>query len=55
VRVSAIVIQPLNALRLEGQSYIQAGKAAGLNLNLQIQHESPATPQDGSLPPGFND
>ncbi|GFH62354.1 MAG: 4Fe-4S ferredoxin [Candidatus Desulfovibrio kirbyi] len=55
VRVSAIVIQPLNALRLEGQSYIQAGKAAGLNLNLQIQHESPAAPQDGSLPPGFND
>ncbi|MDR2819986.1 MAG: 4Fe-4S binding protein [Desulfovibrio sp.] len=60
VRISAIVIQPLNALRLDGQSYMAAGKSAGLDLRLQNKDNatdgaSPdAMPQDGTLPPGFS-
>ena len=55
VRISAITVQPLNALRLAEGSYIQAGKAAGLELApaQKNAHEPPSTMSESGLPPGF--
>ena len=57
VRVPAITIQPLGALRLRRGSYIQAGQAAGLDLASPHPHstdfEPPPARYEGDLPPGF--
>lgn len=58
VRVPAIVVLPLNALRLPdapGLSYIKAGKEAGLSLEPRPQDDLNYFDGDssGGLPPGF--
>jgi ferredoxin len=57
VRVPAITIQPLGALRLARGSYIQAGLAAGLDLDPLSPHglKSPPARYEGDLPPGFSE
>jgi len=56
VRVSAITVQPLNALRLApGSSHIQAGLTAGLDLDPQKTSEPPPANLEGALPPGFTE
>jgi MauM/NapG family ferredoxin protein len=51
--ISAITIQPLNALRLDRGSYVQAGRAAGLDLEKNSEF-TPAGPAS-VLPPGFTE
>jgi len=57
VRVPAITIQPLGALRLTRGSYIKAGRAAGLDLDHPPQEgfELPPARRQGGLPPGFTE
>jgi MauM/NapG family ferredoxin protein len=57
VRVPAIAVQPLGALRLAGSGYAAAGRAAGLLLlpaekNGRLDQISEDLPE-GALPPGF--
>ncbi len=59
VRIPAIVVQPLNALRLEANTYADAANAAGLDLvpvslRPHQEHSEDEIP-DGQLPPGFVD
>jgi polyferredoxin len=56
VRLPAIIVEPLNALRLAGGSYQTLGREAGLNLSPGFQGEAPPPdiPPD-SLPPGFTE
>jgi NAD-dependent dihydropyrimidine dehydrogenase PreA subunit len=58
VRVPAIAVQPLGALRLAGSRYADAGRAAGLLLLPAEKDASPgASPDDlpeDALPPGFS-
>ncbi|BAV91707.1 4Fe-4S binding protein [Candidatus Desulfovibrio trichonymphae] len=61
VRVSAVVVEPLNALRLNRGSYMEAGMSAGLSLKPQNREGAGAAPDktralpEGELPPGFNE
>jgi len=56
VRVSAITVLPLNALRLPpGTSYIQAGLAAGLDLDPKKSYAPPPASLENGLPPGFTE
>jgi len=61
----AIVVEPMEALRLSAGSYRQAGRAIGLDLRLRTQKRpsgesgAPYPPGEGAagqgLPPGFSD
>ena len=55
VRVSAIMVQPLNALRLDSNDYMTTAKTIGLELTPgakgQIYNDIP----EGELPPGFTE
>jgi len=53
VRVPAITVLPLNALRLARGSYMEAGRAAGLDLD-PTRNREPAGLENG-LPPGFSE
>ena len=53
VRVSAITVLPLNALRLARGSYIEAGRAAGLDLDRSHDPQPPNL--ENGLPPGFSE
>lgn len=59
VRVTAVLVEPLNALRLDGTSYVEAAIAAGLELTPGVASRarpasaSEAVPE-GALPPGFS-
>ncbi len=59
VRMPAIAVQPLNALRLTHDNYSQEAKNAGLDLvpvSLRPHvNNIPATVPKGGLPPGFSD
>jgi MauM/NapG family ferredoxin protein len=59
VRVPAIVVFPLNALRLPGANYREAARAAGLELAptalSPLEQLLPETLPDDALPPGFSD
>ena len=58
VRVPAIVVQPLNALRLHGEEYEKAARAMGMTLVPGAQESKEdvleTLPPDG-LPPGFTE
>jgi ferredoxin len=56
VRVPAIVVKPLNAMRLETPDYERAGKAAGLSISTDHAEESrqPDSLPGGAPPPGFS-
>ena len=53
--VRAITVQPPGALRLAQGSYIQAGRAAGLDLAPRKDGGRPAETPEGGLPPGFGE
>ncbi len=62
VHIPAIVVQPLNALRLNENSYAKAAKSAGLDLvpvSLRPQQQYdvvvPDVMPEGQLPPGFTE
>ncbi len=58
VRIPAIAVQPLNALRLNTAEYTKAAQAAGLDLvpvALRPTEELPDELPQGTLPPGFSD
>jgi MauM/NapG family ferredoxin protein len=59
VRMPAIVVQPLGALRLAGSRYAEAGRAAGLSLipagKAEAPWEAPEDVPEGALPPGFTE
>ena len=59
VRVSAIVVQPLNFLRLTGSNYRETGQSIGLDLqpaNKSGADEGHFEPlPEGALPPGFTE
>jgi MauM/NapG family ferredoxin protein len=58
VRIPAIVIYPLNAMRLSGTNYIQRGREAGLELKPVSNTTAPEYQENnvgGALPPGFTD
>lgn len=54
-RIPAIVVKPLNAMRLAATGYQQAGEAAGLSISTDRAEEAsrPAGLPEGSPPPGF--
>ena len=54
-RLPSIVVEPLNALRLETGGYAEAAQEAGLSLS--TEQDAPLYPdfQDGGLPPGFSE
>jgi ferredoxin len=52
VRVPAITVHPLGALRLYRGSYIQAGRAAGLDLGSRETGDQPLEEAEDGLPPG---
>ena len=58
VRVPAIIVQPLNALRLNSNDYMSTAKAIGLELmpraKGQIYNDNDNI-QEGELPPGFTE
>ncbi|MDR2162208.1 MAG: 4Fe-4S binding protein [Desulfovibrio sp.] len=56
VRLPAIVVQPLGALRLTEARYAEAGRAAGLSLSPAGEREIPQLEETpaGGLPPGFS-
>lgn len=59
VRVPAIVVRPLNALRLEGTEYETEARRIGLNLvpgskDMPVEYYPEELPSDG-LPPGFSE
>ncbi|MDR1359878.1 MAG: 4Fe-4S binding protein [Deltaproteobacteria bacterium] len=56
VRIPAITVKPLGALRLSGSGYAEAGRAAGLRLlpAEKIRAPAPDDPPEGALPPGFS-
>jgi len=55
VRVPAITVLPLNALRLARGSYMEAGRAAGLDLDPKRNHEPEPAGLENGLPPGFSE
>ncbi len=58
VRVSAIVVQPLNALRLSGGNYRETAQSIGLDLKPSDKSKGeayPGSPSEGGLPPGFTE
>jgi MauM/NapG family ferredoxin protein len=59
VRVPAIVVYPLNALRLTGANYRETARAAGLNLTptalSPVEQDFPENIPEDALPPGFSD
>ena len=59
VRVSAIVVQPLNALRLSSSNYRETGRSVGLTLRpSDKKHAGEGSPDalpEGGLPPGFTE
>jgi MauM/NapG family ferredoxin protein len=59
VRVPAIVVYPLNALRLTGANYRETARAAGLNLTptalSPMEQDLPENVPEDALPPGFSD
>ena len=57
VRLPAIMVEPLQAMRRTDGAYRQAGQKAGLNLEpgrLTLHQKHPAFPE-GGLPPGFTE
>ena len=59
VRVSAIVVQPLNVLRLADGSYRETGRSIGLDLHPSEKKRAgegyPDALPEGGLPPGFTE
>jgi len=55
VRVSAIIVQPLNALRLNSSDYISTAKTIGLELIPKAKEHIHDYIPDGELPPGFTE
>lgn len=52
-RVASIVVEPLNALRLEAANYQETGQSMGLELRPGVSQELYEVVPDGQLPPGF--
>ena len=58
VRVSAIMVQPLNALRLDSDDYMSTAKTIGLELTPKAKGQTSNDDNDipdGELPPGFTE
>ncbi len=58
VRLPAIEVEPLNAMRLKTGAYEEAGKKAGLSLEPSRKDETypgAEEPSSGGLPPGFTE
>jgi ferredoxin len=61
VRIPAIVVYPLNALRLNSLNYRQSARQAGLELEpvsesaMQDSYGETQNDSDGGLPPGFTE
>ena len=52
-RVPSIIVEPLNALRLDTADYKETGQAMGLELRPGVSQELLETVPEGRMPPGF--